>query len=124
MSREEIDMSHRTPKQLAADRENRQIAEKIEQGTAYHESMTVLFTDRKEHTIEVYAVSSGEFYEAVHGAEIKSKGGEINFAENVTLVEKLVPIATRDLGIMKKLMLNEDGKIMSKIMEISRPPKN
>lgn len=49
---------------LKTREENRRTAQRIEQGTAYHEPVEVYFTDRAKHTIEVYAISEREFAEA------------------------------------------------------------
>ncbi len=45
--------------------ETRPIAERIEEGTARHEPVTVHFRDGKEHTVEVYAISTRQFRQAV-----------------------------------------------------------
>lgn len=121
MSQEE----NRKEEILRVRAENQQTATRIEQGIAYHETVKVWFIDRTEHEVTVHALSSGQFYEAIHTAGVKAqKFSEINFEDNVSLSEKLVPMATHDPDIMKKLMLNEDAKIISKILEISQAPKN
>ncbi len=110
---------------LKGQRETRPIAQRIEQGTAYHETVKVWFIDRTEHEVTVHALSSGQFYEAIHMAGVKVQNlSEINFNDNITLSEKLIPMATGQPDILKKLMLNEDAKIIAKILEISQPPKS
>jgi len=110
---------------LKGQRETRPTATRVEHGIAYHETIKVWFTDRTEHEVTVYALSSGELYEAVHATGVKAqKLSEINFEENINLSAKLISMATGDPGILNKLMINEDAKIISKILEISQAPKN
>jgi hypothetical protein len=57
MSGEEVRL---TPRAV----ETKKLAERIEQGTAYHEPVQVWFVDRTKHTVEVYALSEREFTDA------------------------------------------------------------
>jgi hypothetical protein len=89
--------------QIAADRENRTIAEKIELGTAYHESMTVRWTDRQDHVVEVYALSTRQFREAVKKSGLTSNQ-----------LEKLSKLAQK---------LSEQTKANQKLIEQGKAPK-
>lgn len=138
----------RTPRQLAADRENRVIAEKIELGTAYHESVTVRWTDRQEHVVEVYALSTRQFREAVKKSGLTSnqldklsklaqKLSEETKAkkqlEDVDLdrfdklqdfLAEVAALAVKDPpDVLAMLAPGEDLKIGAKALEITNPPK-
>jgi len=146
MSQEERD--HRTPTQIAADRENRKIAEKIELGTAYHESMTVRWTDRQEHVVEVYALSTRQFREAVKKSGLTSNQLEKlsklaqklseqtkakkqlddvdldRFDKLQDFLAEVAALAVKEpADILSLLAPSEDLKIGAKALEITNPPK-
>jgi len=146
MSQEETD--HRTPRQLAADKENRAIAEKIELGTAYHESVTVRWTDRQEHTVEVYALNGRQFRDAVKNSGLTSNQldklsklaqklsdqtkakktlEDIDLDRFDKLQDFLAEIAAAAVkdppDILSMLAPGEDLKVGAKALEITNPPK-
>jgi hypothetical protein len=105
----------------------RPVAERIEQGTAYHEPVTVWFTDKKEHAVEVYALSSKQFREAARKAGVApgNLGNPEKLLDNLDFVAAIAEAATKDPTITERLLsVNEDGKIASKAFELMQPPKN
>jgi len=129
--------------------ENQRTAARVEEGTAYHEPVTVWFTDRKEHTVEVHAISGKQFREAAKKAGInigdlmeekKDEWGkpilgpdrepikEVKIDKVMLCLDMLGYIAeaaTRDPTITDKLLtVDEEGKIALKAFELQRPPKN
>lgn len=58
MSREERE------RVLKGQEQTRPIAERLEEGIARHESVSVYFRDGREHLVEVYALSSRQFRQA------------------------------------------------------------
>jgi hypothetical protein len=138
----------RTPKQIAADTENRGILERIELGTAYHEPVTVRFTDRKDHVVEVYALSGRQFREALRKSGLTSnqldKLGKLTqklseqskakkpqedvdldrFDKLQDFLAEVAAVAVKDpADILSYLAPAEDMKIGSKALEITNAPK-
>jgi hypothetical protein len=134
--------------QIAADRENRAIAEKIELGTAYHESMTVRWTDRQDHVVEVYALSTRQFRDAVKKSGLTSNQLEKlsrlaqklseqtkakkqlddvdldRFDKLQDFLAEIAAAAVKDPpDILAMLAPSEDLKIGAKALEITNPPK-
>ena len=120
-------MSEETEKFRKARVENQRTAIRVEEGTAYHEPVTVWFTDRKEHTVEVYAISGKQFREAARKAGI-DPGGLVKpekLLDNLDFIAAIAEVATRDPTISEKLLsVNEDGNIALKVLEFMQPPKN
>jgi hypothetical protein len=132
---------------VKAQRETRPIAERIEEGTARHEPVSVCFMDGKERTVEVYALSSAQFRQATKNAnltladlqEIGSnlqmfrKQREINpnvpvpremFGQSWDFFHSLAAAAVKDPpDILNHILPNEEIKIASKAIELSQPPK-
>ena len=146
MSHEERD--HRTSRQIAADKENRVIAEKIELGTAYHESVTVRWTDRQQHVVEVYALNTRQFREAIKNSGLTSnqldklsklaqqlaeQAKTKNILADVDLdrfdklqdfLAEVAALAVKDPpDILAMLAPGEDLKVGAKALEITNPPK-
>ena len=129
--------------------ENQRTAARVEEGTAYHEPVTVWFTDRKEHMVEVYAISGKQFRSAANKAKVnigdlmeekkgpdgKSVKGPDGEPIKEVKLEKimlcldmlgyLAEEATGDPTITDRLLtVDEEGKIALKAFELQRPPKN
>ena len=139
---------HRTPREIAADTENRAIAERIELGTAYHESVTVRWTDRQEHVVEVYALSTRQFRDAVKKSGLTSNQldklsklaqklsdqtkakktlEDVDLDRFDKLQDFLAEVAAAAVkdppDILAMLAPGEDLKIGAKVLEITNPPK-
>lgn len=114
------------------------LAERIEEGTAHHESVAVYFRDGKEHTVEVYALSSRQFRQATKksgltpremteiAAEFKEKGGLSSERGDKAwdFFQEIAAAAVKQPANILDLMLpNEEAKIALKAVEISQPPK-
>jgi hypothetical protein len=113
------------------------LAERIEEGVAHHEPVTVYFRDGKEHTVEVYALSSRQFRQATKksgltpremteiAAEFKSKEG-LSGEKGDKAWDFFQEIATaavkQPANILDQLLPNEEAKIALKAVEISQPP--
>lgn len=121
--------------------ENQRTADRVEQGTTYHESVTVFFTDRKEHTVEVHPLSSKQFREAARKANLnigdlmeEKQGKDGNVTREVKLdkimlcldmLGYMAEFATCDPTITDRLLtVDEEGKIALKAIELMSPPKN
>jgi len=121
-------MSQETRRQeiLKTREENKNLAEKIELGVAYHESVEVYFTDRTKHSIEVHAISDGELLTACEKANANPMDLQKpeKFLDNLKLVMAIVEVSTRNPTLRDKLMVNEASKIAVKAFELMSPPKN
>lgn len=106
--------------------EGQKTAERIELGTAYHESVEVYFTDRTKHTVEVYALSDGELIAACKkaGSSPADFQKPDKLVDNMQLVAAVAEAATRDHDLRTKLLANEGAKIAIKAFELLKPPKN
>jgi hypothetical protein len=112
MSHEEKE--HRTPRQLVADKENREIAERIELGTAYHESVTVRWTDRQQHTVEVYALNTRQFRDAV-----KKSGLTSNQLEKLSKLAQKLSEQTKDKKTLEDVDLDRFDKLQDFLSEVA-----
>jgi hypothetical protein len=132
---------------LKAQAQTRPIAERIEEGTARHEPVSVCFMDGKERTVEVYALSSMQFRQATKKANMTladlqevgrklaeySKARELDqntpipremFGESWDFFQALAEMAVKTpSNILEHILPNEEIKIASKAIEMSQPPK-
>jgi hypothetical protein len=130
-----------------AQRETRPIAERIEEGTARHEPVSVCFMDGKERTVEVYALSSMQFRQATKKANMTladlqevgrklqehKKARELDpnapipremFGESWDFFQSLAEAAVKDPpDVLERILPNEEIKIATKAIELSQPPK-
>lgn len=99
---------------------------RVEEGTAYHESVKVLFTDRQPRTIEVYALSSKEFRVAAKAAGVDPSmfGKPEKLLDSMDFIAALAQAATRDPDISDKILIDEESKLAIKAMELMRVPKD
>jgi hypothetical protein len=113
--------------------ENQRTAVRVEQGIAYHETVTVWFTDRKQHQVEVYAISSKQFRDAARKAgvnpmDLVDEKGELRrqkLMESLDFAGALAEAGTHDPTITEKTLTpNEDGKIAGKVFDLMKEPKN
>ena len=111
---------------LAVRDENKRTADRVEQGTAYHEPVTLWFTDRQEHVVDVYALSDKQLRGAIKkvGIDPSSIGKPDKLLESLDFVAVIAEAATRDEQITEKLLVNEGAKIALKAFELMNPPKN
>lgn len=115
------------------------LAERIEEGIAHHEPVTVYFRDGKEHTVEVYALSSRQFRQATKRSgltpremaeiaeearakrELSSERGDKAW----DFFQELAAAAVKEpANILDQILPNEEAKIAMKAVEMSQPPKN
>lgn len=106
--------------------EHKRLSEKIIQGTAYHETVTVRGTDGKEYAVEVRAVNDAEFIAACIAADVPvpAPGESMNLGSNLKLLAALAVAGTSDPDLPKVLAPFETGKIGAKVLELSRAPKS
>jgi hypothetical protein len=141
-------MSEEERKRVAkAQRETRPIAERIEEGTARHEPVSVCFMDGKERTVEVWALSSMQFRQATKKAnmtlaDLQEVGSKLQayrkeresdptipipkemFGESWDFFQTLAAAAVKDPpDILEHILPNEEIKIATKTIELSQPPK-
>jgi hypothetical protein len=133
---------------LKGQRQTRPIAERIEEGTARHEPVSVYFMDGKQRTVEVYALSSAQFRQATKKANMtladlqevgrkfeeskKARETDPNtpipkemFGESWDFFQSLAQLSVKDPpNILEHILPNEEIKIASKAIEMSQPPKN
>jgi hypothetical protein len=101
--------------------ENRKLSEIIQQGTRYHESVSVKGIDGEMHEVEVYALSENEFRELFEGAgaDPRDIGNRDKLVQNMKFLESVAAKATRDEKICTVLMPNQSAEIMMKAFNIS-----
>jgi hypothetical protein len=137
-----------TPKQVEIDQENRQTAEKLVLGVAYHEPVEVRWTDRHMHTVEVYALNTVQFRQAVKKSGLtsaqldklsklaqklaeqtkpKKQLEDVDLDRFDKLQDFLAEVAAAAVkdppDILTRLAPGEDLKIGAKALEITNPPK-
>jgi hypothetical protein len=133
---------------MEIDQENRQTAEKFLLGVAYHEPVEVRWTDRHMHTVEVYALNTVQFRQAVKksgltsaqldklskqaqalkdAAQKKQKPPEADldqFDKLQDFLAEVTAMAVKDPpDILSVLAPGEDLKVGAKALEITNPPK-
>jgi hypothetical protein len=130
-----------------AQRVTRPIAERIEEGIARHEPVSVCFMDGKERTVEVYALSSMQFRQATKKADmtladLQDVGEKLReyakqreedpttpvpkemFGASWDFFQALASAAVKDPpDILDHILPNEEIKIATKTIELSQPPK-
>lgn len=91
------------------------------QGTEYHEPVTVKTVDKKEHSVEVYALSEKDLVEAFDaaGQDLKDIGNQDKLISNMKLMGDLAARATRQPEIGKILLPLQSAPIALKALEIS-----
>lgn len=101
--------------------ENKKLSEIIQQGTRYHETVKVQAIDRKEHDVEVHALSEDQFRELFEtaGVDPRDIGDRDKLVQNMKFLSSVAKLATGDENISTVLMPNESAKIMMKAFEIS-----
>jgi hypothetical protein len=97
------------------------IAQIVVKGTEYHEPVTVQTIDRKEHSIEVYALSEKDLIEAFQsaGQDLKEIGNQDKLISNMKLMSEVAARATRQPDIGKILLPLQSAPIALKALEIS-----
>jgi hypothetical protein len=93
----------------------------VVQGTEYHEPVTVKTVDRKEHSVEVYALSEKDLVEAFQaaGQDLKDIGDPDKLMSNLKLMGELAARATRQPDIGTILMPLQSAPIAIKALELS-----
>lgn len=113
---------------LKTREENKRTADRIEQGTVYHEPVTVWFTDRTQHPVEVHAINGRQFREACRKAGIVPDPEIIKKPEklldSLDFLGALAEVATESGTVEKLLGVEEEAKIAIKAFELMSPPKN
>ena len=115
------------------------LAERLEEGTVKHEPVTVWFRDGKEHTVEVYALSSGQFRKACRKANMNMRdmqeiGEEVKLTKTMSgpksdqawdFFQAIADAAVKEPAniIDEWLLPNEEAKIATKVLQMSQPPK-
>jgi hypothetical protein len=97
------------------------IAQIVVKGTEYHEPVTVRTVDKKEHAIEVYALSEKDLIEAFQcaGQDLKDIGNPDKLISNLKLMSEVAARATRQPEIGKILLPLQSAPIALKALEIS-----
>jgi hypothetical protein len=97
------------------------IAQIVVKGTEYHEPVTVKTVDKKEHAIEVYALSEKDLIEAFEssGQDLKDIGNQDKLISNMKLMSEVAARATRQPDIGKILLPLQSAPIALKALEIS-----
>jgi len=100
---------------------HKRLAEIVVAGTEYHESVTVKTADKKEHTIEVYALSEKDLIEAFQaaGQDLKDIGDQGKLISNMKLMGEVAARATKQPDIGKILLPLQSAPIALKALEIS-----
>jgi hypothetical protein len=93
----------------------------VVEGTEYHEPVAVKTTDKREHTIEVYALCEKELIEAFEsaGADLKDVGNPDKLISNMKLMSELAARATRRPDIGHDLLPLQSAPIALKALELS-----
>jgi hypothetical protein len=114
------------------------LAERIEEGTAHHEPVKVYFIDGKEHTVEVYALSSRQFRQATKESDLSPREmfeDASELKQNLQLLNeksskswdffhKITATAVKNPpNILDLLMPGGEATIALKSIEMSQPPK-
>jgi hypothetical protein len=97
------------------------IAQIVVKGTEYHEPVTVKTIDKKEHAIEVYALSEKDLIEAFQAAnaDLKDIGNQDKLISNMKLMSEVAARATRQPEIGKILLPLQSAPIAVKALELS-----
>jgi hypothetical protein len=97
------------------------IAQIVVKGTEYHEPVTVKTVDKKEHSVEVYALSEKDLIEAFQssGQDLKDIGNPDKLLSNLKLMSELAARATRQPEIGKMLLPLQSAPIAVKALELS-----
>jgi hypothetical protein len=97
------------------------IAQIVVKGTEYHEPVTVKTVDKKEHSVEVYALSEKDLIEAFQssGQDVKDIGNPDKLMSNLKLMSELAARATRQPEIGKILLPLQSAPIAVKALELS-----
>ena len=100
---------------------HKRLADIIVAGTEYHEPVTVKTVDRKEHSVEVYALSEKDLIEAFQaaGQDLKEIGNPDKLMSNLKLMGELAARATRQPDIGKILLPLQSAPIALKAFELS-----
>jgi hypothetical protein len=124
---------------LRGQEQTKPIAERVEEGIAHHEPVPVYFRDGKEHTVEVYALSSRQFRTATRQSHLTPRditeiGEEARAKRDLSsersdkawdFFQELAAAAVKQPpDILDQILPNEEAKIALKAIEISQPPKN
>ena len=139
-------MDEKRKKEILEQRaENQRTAERLTEGTAYHEPVEVYFTDKQKHTVEVFMLSQKELREATRRARVKQvlldefgkeaadaklKGerfrpDEEKYEPVEDYFDAIVELAVKEpADILRNLAIGENAKIVAKAFEIMSPPKN
>jgi len=117
--------------------DNEVIGERLQEGTARHEPVTVYFRDGKQHTVQVYALSSRQFRQATKasgvtsgemqqiGKDAKTPGMMDRWGDKVwDFLQAIAEAAVKDPpNILDVLLPNEEAAIALKAVEMSQIPK-
>jgi hypothetical protein len=93
---------------------NRKLAEVIQQGTRYHESLKLKLVDGQEHDVAIYSLSEEEFRTLLeqYGVGLEALG-------NMKFIEDIARLATGQDDITNLVLANGCSEIMLKCFEIS-----
>ena len=115
-------MSEERRREIQEIREaHKRLADIIVAGTEYHEPVTVKTVDKKEHSVEVYALSEKDLIEAFQasGQDLKDIGNQDRLISNMKLMNEIAARATRQPEIGKILLPMQSAPIAMKALEIS-----
>jgi hypothetical protein len=112
---------------LKARKENQELAQKLELGTAYSETVKAWFVDRKVHDVAVHAVSGGQFRAACRKANITPTPDALKNPEklldSMDFLAALAEAATSPEIVSQLLGIDEEAKVAMKALELIKPPK-
>jgi hypothetical protein len=115
-------MSEERRREIQEIREvHKRLADIIVAGTEYHEPVTVKTVDKKEHSVEVYALSEKDLIDAFQasGQDLKDIGNQDRLISNMKLMNEIAARATRQPEIGKILLPMQSAPIAMKALEIS-----
>jgi len=100
---------------------NRKLAEVIQQGTRYHESLKLKLVDGQEHDVAIYSLSEEEFRTLLeqYGVGLEALGNREKMTENMEFIEDIARLATGQDDITNLVLANGCSEIMLKCFEIS-----
>jgi hypothetical protein len=113
---------------LARRAEKQGLADRIEQGTAYSEKVTVFFTDHAPHEVEVFAISAKQFRAACRRAGIVPDPAAVKdpakMLSSLDLLGELAVEGTSAETCDQLLNIDEEAKVALKVMELIKVPKS
>lgn len=125
--------------------DSEKISRRIEQGTAYHETVEVYFTDHEKHSIDVYTLSTRQLRTIVEESKVKQseleklredadkakkegrpfKPDSAQYGGAQVYFDMLAETAVKNPpNILALLAIGEESKIVIKAFELMSIPKD